>query len=87
LYSPTDVGAALQPGSHALASDGQYLYLFDNGALYKLGSGYGGTIKGHLYAQKSDFSILSRGWLGYAGVSVSTNRNTMDTHLKFIIFC
>ncbi|KAF4527994.1 hypothetical protein B566_EDAN012401, partial [Ephemera danica] len=57
----------LPPGSHALASDGQYLYLFDNGALYKLGSGYGGTIKGHLYSQKPDFSPHSRGWLGYAG--------------------
>jgi E3 ubiquitin-protein ligase MYCBP2 len=66
----TDGSAVIQSGSHALASDGQYLYLFAAGALYKLGSGYGGTIKGHLYLQRPDFSTFTSGWMGFANVRV-----------------
>ncbi|CAG9818957.1 unnamed protein product [Phaedon cochleariae] len=39
----------------SLACDGQFLYLFTSNGLFKIGSGYGGTIKGHLVMWKPDF--------------------------------
>ncbi|XP_074033015.1 MYC binding protein highwire isoform X2 [Leptinotarsa decemlineata] len=39
----------------SLACDGQYLYLFTSRGLLKIGSGYGGTIKGHVVAWKPEF--------------------------------
>jgi hypothetical protein len=55
----------------SLASDGQFLYLYTSEGLFKIGSGYGGTIKGHVYLQKADFHVDDKGWLGYANVSIS----------------
>jgi hypothetical protein len=52
----------------SLASDGQFLYLYTSKGLLKIGSGYGGTIKGHVYLHKADFHVDDRGWLGYANV-------------------
>lgn len=52
----------------ALASDGQYLYLHSSRGLFKLGSGYAGTIRAHVYLHKPDFYPDKRGWLGYAQV-------------------
>ncbi|CAH1132864.1 unnamed protein product [Ceutorhynchus assimilis] len=39
----------------SLAFDGQYLYLFTSKGLLKIGSGYGGTVKGHVSMWKQDF--------------------------------
>ncbi|KAJ8975749.1 hypothetical protein NQ317_015371, partial [Molorchus minor] len=39
----------------SLACDGQYLYLFTSKGLLKIGSGYGGTLKGHIVMWKPDF--------------------------------
>ncbi|PNF26995.1 hypothetical protein B7P43_G12699 [Cryptotermes secundus] len=55
----------------SLASDGQFLYLYTSRGLFKIGSGYGGTIKGHVYLHKTDFHVDDKGWLGYANVSNS----------------
>ncbi|GLH12984.1 Probable E3 ubiquitin-protein ligase HERC2 [Gryllus bimaculatus] len=52
--------------SRSIASDGQYLYLYTSRGLYKVGSGYGSTIKGHVYLHKPDLYADERGWLGYA---------------------
>ncbi|XP_025833228.1 E3 ubiquitin-protein ligase MYCBP2-like, partial [Agrilus planipennis] len=51
----------------SLASDGQYLYLFTNKGLFKIGSGYGGTIKGHVYFYKPDFYPNDKGTLVFCG--------------------
>lgn len=56
----------LQP---AIACDGKYLYLLLGRVLMKIGSGYGGTLKGHVYAANEAFSKDANGWLGYANVS------------------
>lgn len=56
-------------GAKSLASDGQFLYLYTSKGLFKIGSGYGGTIKGHVYLHKADFHVDDKGWLGYANVS------------------
>jgi E3 ubiquitin-protein ligase MYCBP2 len=54
--------------ARSLASDGQFLYLYTSKGLFKIGSGFGGTIKGHVYLHKADFHVDDRGWLGYANV-------------------
>ncbi|KAL1517024.1 hypothetical protein ABEB36_000844 [Hypothenemus hampei] len=41
--------------SKSLAFDGQYLYLFTTKGLFKIGSGYGGTVKGLIALWKPDF--------------------------------
>ncbi|CAM1315909.1 MYCBP2 (predicted), partial [Pycnogonum litorale] len=62
-----DMDDVIDNGS-CIASDGINLYVHNPriGCLYKVGSGYGGTIKGLVYAQKENFHKNSRCWLGYA---------------------
>ena len=40
---------------HSLTSDGTFLYLQSTAGLYKVGSGYGGTIKGKIYVHNQEF--------------------------------
>ncbi|RWS17339.1 E3 ubiquitin-protein ligase MYCBP2-like isoform X4 [Dinothrombium tinctorium] len=53
----------------SLAFDGKYLYIYNNDILHKIGSGYGGTLKGQcvmsrkLISSKKDNSDC--GWIGY----------------------
>ncbi|XP_044762914.1 E3 ubiquitin-protein ligase MYCBP2 [Coccinella septempunctata] len=49
----------------SLAMDGLYLYLFTSKGLFKIGSGYGGTMKGHIYLWKPDFYPTDNGSLIY----------------------
>lgn len=44
-----------------ITSDGKFLYLFRQGVLYKLGSGFGGTVKGELIASQQ---LDGTGWIG-----------------------
>lgn len=53
----------------SFVSDGKFLFLHTNRGLLKIGSGYGGTIGGQIYAHKPDFYPTEIGWLGYANVS------------------
>ena len=54
-------------GKHSsVASDGKYLYVHCAKGLYKIGSGYSDTIKGHIYASTSDMSTSDEGWLACA---------------------
>ena len=44
------------PGEvHSIASDGPHVYLQTDQGLYKIGSGYGGTVKGRIYLHRPDF--------------------------------
>lgn len=54
----------------SLASNGEYLYLFTSKGLFKIGSGYGGTIKGHVTAWKPDFYPNDNGILLFCEVSL-----------------
>lgn len=47
----------------SLACDGQFLYLFTSKGLFKIGSGYGGTLKGHISIWKPDFYPNDNGTL------------------------
>ena len=55
------------PKCYSMASDGHYLYLHTSSGLYKVGSGFSGTMKGHVYKHKNDFFQDQPGWLGIAG--------------------
>ena len=48
---------------HSLASDGPHVYLQTDQGVYKIGSGYGGTVKGRVYCHRPDFEP-SPGWIG-----------------------
>ena len=61
--SPSNVSDD-HPTVHAMASDGTYLYLQTSAGLFKVGSGYNGTIKGHAYLHNPSF-ISEPGWLGH----------------------
>lgn len=52
----------------SLASDGQHLYLFTSRGLFKIGSGYSGTLKGHVYVWKPDFYPNDKGSLVFCDV-------------------
>ena len=64
---PIMSSTATRPQYYSLASDGHYLYLHTSAGLYKVGSGFSGTMKGHVYKHKSDFFPDKAGWLGFAG--------------------
>ncbi|XP_076065953.1 MYC binding protein highwire isoform X3 [Oratosquilla oratoria] len=49
-----------------MTCDGHFLYIHNSHGLFKVGSGFGGTIKGHIYIHRPDFYPHQKGWLGYA---------------------
>lgn len=49
----------------SFVSDGSYLYMLSNQGLLKVGTGYSGTIKGHIYMHKTDFHCTETCWIGY----------------------
>ncbi|XP_032082572.1 E3 ubiquitin-protein ligase MYCBP2 isoform X2 [Thamnophis elegans] len=51
-----------------LQSDGYFLYLLCKDGLYKIGSGYSGTVRGHIYNSTSRVKNRKekKSWLGYA---------------------
>lgn len=54
-----------------MTCDGNYLYIHNAHGLFKIGSGFGGTMKGHVYIHRPDFYPKQKGWLGFAHVSIS----------------
>ncbi|CAL4118247.1 unnamed protein product, partial [Meganyctiphanes norvegica] len=56
--------------SSTMTCDGHYLYIHNPHGLYKIGSGFGGTMKGHVYYHRPDFYPRQTGWLGFAHGSV-----------------
>ena len=52
--------------NYSLASDGHYLYLHASNGMYKIGSGFSGTMKGHIYRHNATFYTEAPGWLGIA---------------------
>uniref|UniRef100_A0ABM0LXG7 Probable E3 ubiquitin-protein ligase MYCBP2 n=1 Tax=Saccoglossus kowalevskii TaxID=10224 RepID=A0ABM0LXG7_SACKO len=62
-HVPTD---GKQEGTYgAIASDGSYLYIHNSLGLFKVGTGYNSTIKGHVYKSRSDFHTADQGWLSF----------------------
>lgn len=63
---PPNIQYTNQPST---TSDGKYIYILVSKALLKIGSGYNGTLKGHLYASNYEFGKDKNGWIGYCNVS------------------
>lgn len=59
----------------AMACDGVFVYLLYGGSLLKIGTGFGGSYKGHVYAQNDDFSRERNAWLGYSAGQLYFRRN------------
>lgn len=71
---PVDLPAQVISGAgelvvRSLVSDGCFLYVFSSKGLLKIGSGYGSSIRQHVYMHKPDFFAGDRhGWLGHCQV-------------------
>lgn len=59
----------------SMASDGEFLYLYTSRGLFKIGSGYGGTVKGHPYVWKPDFYPNDKGTLVYSLVRLLSSKD------------
>ncbi|TDG40226.1 hypothetical protein AWZ03_013349 [Drosophila navojoa] len=59
----------------AMACDGVFVYVLYGGALLKIGTGFGGSYKGHIYAQNDEFCRERSAWLGYSGGQLYFRRN------------
>ncbi|XP_030643001.1 E3 ubiquitin-protein ligase MYCBP2 isoform X2 [Chanos chanos] len=68
-----------------LQSDGSFLYLLCKDGLYKVGSGYSGTVRGHVYNSTSRIRNRKekRSWLGFAQGSLLYR--DMNSHSKAAI--
>ena len=64
MFYPNGADSQENPKVHAMASDGTHLYLQTSSGLFKVGSGYNGTIKGHTYLRNLHF-CSEPGWLGH----------------------
>lgn len=71
---PVDLPAQVISGAgelvvRSLVSDGCFLYVFSSKGLLKIGTGYGSSIRQHVYLHKPDFFAGDRhGWLGHCQV-------------------
>ncbi|XP_052792731.1 E3 ubiquitin-protein ligase MYCBP2-like isoform X2 [Mya arenaria] len=54
-------------GIAAVTSDGRFLYIHNKQGLFRIGSGYGGSLKGHIYCYREMLPAKSTVWLAYAG--------------------
>ncbi|XP_067640218.1 E3 ubiquitin-protein ligase highwire isoform X3 [Eurosta solidaginis] len=70
----------------AMASDGSYLYLLLGSTLLKVGTGFSGSYKGHIYAQNYEFTKEKTGWLGFFGGNLYYRRNVKRSadHLHLV---
>lgn len=59
-FDPQTIG--VQP---CIASDGKFIYLLVSRALLKVGSGFNGTKKGHVYYLNKEFTKTKNAWIGF----------------------
>lgn len=64
---PEQVQYHLQP---SIASNGRYLYILFGKCLFKMGTGFNGTLKGYIYGVNTEFGKEKNGWIGFCGVSI-----------------
>lgn len=88
---PVDLPTQLTAGPgelvvRSLVSDGCYLYVYTSKGLLKIGSGYGSSIKQHVYLHKPDFFACDRhGWLGYCKVSYGLLHGLSYMHFSCLL--
>ena len=78
------------PGRHlpkSITSDGQYLYILTTRGLFKVGSGYGETIRGHVYVWQPEFYANDKSWIGFCLVIFNGKcKGTFRNRIFFKIF-
>lgn len=52
----------------SIASNGKYMYILMGRSLFKIGTGFNGTLKGYVYAVNQEFCKEKNGWIGFCGV-------------------
>lgn len=77
-YAQVSLSSQIQQKIHytlqpSIASNGKYIFILFGKSLYKIGSGFNGTLKGHLYGVNHDFCKDKSGWIGFCGVSLKMN--------------
>lgn len=55
----------------SIASNGKHMYILLGKSLYKIGTGFNGTLKGYVYAVNADFCKDKSGWIGFCGVWIA----------------
>lgn len=63
---PERVQYHVQP---SIASNGKHMYILLGKSLFKIGTGFNGTLKGYVYAVNPEFCKEKNGWIGFCGVS------------------
>lgn len=65
---PDKVQYHIQP---CIASNGKHLYILCGKSLFKIGTGFNGTLKGYVYGMNPEFCKEKNGWIGFCGVSLA----------------
>lgn len=63
---PERVQYHVQP---SIASNGKHMYILLGKSLFKIGTGFNGTLKGYVYGVNPEFCKEKNGWVGFCGVS------------------
>lgn len=77
---PEQVIYHLQP---SIASNGRYLYILFGKCLFKMGTGFNGTLKGYIYGVNTEFCKEKNGWIGFCGVCLEIHR-TIEEFFYYI---
>lgn len=64
------VSTSTQP---SLASAGKFVFLLTGKSLLKIGTGFGGTLPGYVYARNDSLEKEKNGWIGISGVSANVD--------------
>ncbi|XP_063706462.1 E3 ubiquitin-protein ligase highwire-like [Culicoides brevitarsis] len=59
-----------------IASDGKFLYILAGKVLLKVGTGFNGTTKGHVYFLNREFSKDKCGWIGFCNGTLYYKRSS-----------
>lgn len=62
---PERVQYHVQP---SIASNGKHMYILLGKSLFKIGTGFNGTLKGYVYGVNPEFCKEKNGWIGFCGV-------------------
>jgi hypothetical protein len=82
---------SLPPNSESkfvtVATDGSFLYVHSTAGLAKLGTGYNGTIQGHLYACKPRYRVLEKPWMACVGTRLYMRSPAMAPDCLVVLDC
>lgn len=69
----------------SLAAAGNFVFLLTGKSLLKIGTGFGGTLPGYVYARNDGLEKEKNGWIGMSGVSICHKKN-ICCHIQITFF-